>query len=87
MNRNNNAVPAQIKQHELFVGNLSYFFTEDDLYNLFSNFGGVYTLRIKRNDKGTRSLQFGFVCMNALEEAEAARRALDGVMIMGRVMK
>jgi hypothetical protein len=25
--------------------------------------------------------------MNALEEAEAARRALDGVMIMGRVMK
>lgn len=84
MHRN---IALQSRQNELFVGNLSYFCTEADLYNLFANFGVVQTLRIKHNDKGTRSLQFGFVCLSNLSEAEEARRVLNGAMVMGRNIK
>ncbi len=77
----------QNRQNELFVGNLSYFCSEAHLYDLFSPFGIIQTLRIKQNDKGTRPLQFGFVLFSTLSEAEDARRTMDGAMIMGRTMK
>ena len=42
--------------NELFVGDLSYFCGEEQLYDLFGQFGGILDVRIKRSDaKGKRA--------------------------------
>lgn len=70
----------------LFVGDLSYFCGEEDLCNLFAQFGPILTVRVRRGVTG-ESLMHGFI---ALESAEAAQRAisqLDGIEYMGRNMR
>ena len=66
---------------KLYVGNISYDSTGDDLKTLFAAHGGVKeAIVIER--KG-----FGFVTMNSPEEAEKAKTALDGKEFMGRTIK
>lgn len=74
--------------NELFVGNLSFFCTEKDLEYLFTPFGPVSNIRIKRNEKnGRRSLMYGFVCMETLEAAKKASEQLHQKLFMGRHVK
>ena len=76
--------------NELFVGDLSYFCTEKDLANLFGKYGGVLATRIKRPDgssPNSRSLMYGFVCMETLEGAYAAARSLHRSLFMGRFIR
>ena len=74
--------------NELFVGNLSFFCTEKDLDYLFSPFGKVANIRIKRNEKnGRRSLMYGFVCMDTFEGAVKASEQLHQKLFMGRNVK
>ncbi|MBP2145857.1 RNA recognition motif-containing protein [Methanofollis sp. W23] len=65
----------------LYVGNLTYSVTEDQLEELFANYGGVKSVRII-GDKG-----FGFVEMDSIEEAEAAQEALNETEFVGRTMR
>ncbi len=66
---------------KLYVGNISYDATGDDLKELFSAHGGVKeAIVIER--KG-----FGFVTMNSPEEAEKAKIGLDGKDFQGRTIK
>lgn len=70
----------------LFIGDLSYFCTEDDLCTLFAPYGRILTVRVRRGVTG-ESLMHGFI---ALETAEAAQRAimdLDTCEFMGRNMR
>lgn len=67
----------------LFLGDLSYFCTEEDLCALFAPYGPILTVRVRRGVTG-ESLMHGFI---ALDSPDAARRAitdLDGVEFMGR---
>jgi RNA recognition motif-containing protein len=66
---------------KLFVGNLSYSVTDEQLKQLFAAHGTVIDIRII-GDKG-----FGFVEMSSQSEAENAKNALDGFNLDGRNMR
>ncbi len=66
---------------KLYVGNLSYSVTEEQLNKLFSDYGQVVQVNVIEG-KG-----FGFVEMSEQSEAEKAREALNGSDFLGRSLK
>jgi len=68
----------------IFVGNLTWTTTEDDLTQLFEPFGTVSQARIATDRETGRSRGFGFVEMPNDAEAEAAIEELHGATIGGR---
>jgi len=67
----------------IYVGNIPYKATEDDLGNLFAEFGDVSSVKIIQDKFTGRSKGFGFVEMS--DEAGAnAIESLDGYEHMGR---
>jgi RNA recognition motif-containing protein len=68
----------------IYVGNLSWSMTDDDLMNLFSQFGAVSSAKILKDKMNGRSKGFGFVEMNDAEEAKAAISNLNETEIQGR---
>lgn len=71
---------------KLYVGNLSYRTTEDQLANLFSQAGEVVSSVIIKDRTTYESRGFGFVEMGTAEEAEAAIAQLNGYTLDGRVI-
>lgn len=72
---------------EIYVGNLSYDLSEDQLRKEFEAFGTVNSARLIMNKFTGKSKGFGFVHMPNREEAEKACAALNGKEILGRNMK
>ncbi len=72
---------------EIYVGNLSYDMTEDQLRKEFEAFGKVNSARLILNKFNGKSKGFGFVQMPNRAEAEKACEALNDKEIMGRKMK
>ena len=72
---------------EIYVGNLSYDMTEDQLRKEFEAFGTVNSARLIVNKFNGKSKGFGFVHMPNREEAEKACAALNDKEILGRRMK
>lgn len=66
---------------KLYVGNLSYSVTNEQLEELFANYGEVKQVNIIEG-KG-----FGFVEMSTPSEAEKAKETLDGSEFEGRTIK
>lgn len=71
----------------LFLGDLPIFCTEEDLYQLFSRFGDLYEVRLKRDQITNRSLSYGFIKFVTPISAEMARDQLDGHILHGRAIK
>lgn len=71
----------------IFVGNLSYNTTEDDLRAAFEQYGRVDSSRIIVDRETQRSRGFGFVEMSNHAEGEAALRGLEGYRLDGRPLK
>ena len=71
----------------IYVGNLSYDATDDDLREAFESYGTVDTANVIRDHYSGRSRGFGFVEMPDQAEAEAAIAGLDGQEIVGRAVK
>jgi RNA recognition motif-containing protein len=71
---------------EIFVGNLSFDITEEDLQQTFESFGVVSRLKIITDRDTGRSRGFAFVTMDSAEEAKAAIEDLDGKDNMGRAL-
>ena len=69
----------------IFVGNLDFNTTEDDLRQLFSPYGAVDRVSIMTDRDTGRSRGFGFVEMANTEEGEAAIAALNGINLEGGV--
>lgn len=70
----------------IYVGNIPYKSTEDDLGNLFAEFGDVTSVKIIQDKFTGRSKGFGFVEMS--DEAGAnAVASLDGFEHMGRNLR
>lgn len=68
----------------IYVGNLAYSTTEDDLRRLFEAYGRVESANVI-TDRGTgQSKGFGFVEMPTATEAKAAIQALNGKSFMER---
>ncbi len=71
----------------LFVGNLSWTMTDEDLRSAFAAHGEVVSAKIIMDRDTGRSKGFGFVEMPDQSAAEAAIRALDGVDMKGREIR
>ena len=71
----------------IYVGNLSYRMTDDDLEKLFSSFGSVSASKIVIDRETGRSKGFGFVEMPNQGEGDEAIRQLDGKEVEGRNIK
>lgn len=72
---------------EIYVGNLSYDMTEDQLRREFEAFGKVGSIRLVMNRYTGKSKGFGFVQMPVRAEAEKACAAMNDKEIMGRRIK
>ncbi len=68
----------------IYVGNLSYSVTSDDLRKAFEAFGEVSTANVVTDKFTNQSKGFGFVEMSNKAEGEAAIKALDGADLKGR---
>ncbi|MFN6567799.1 RNA-binding protein [Dendronalium sp. ChiSLP03b] len=71
----------------IYVGNLSYNVTQEELTQVFSEYGTVTRVQLPTDRETGRVRGFGFVEMESSAAEDAAIQALDGAEWMGRVMK
>ena len=71
----------------IYVGNLSYNMTENELRELFAGFGEVSSVNLISDKYTGQSKGFGFVEMPKQAEAEEAIKALNESAIQGRNIK
>ncbi len=69
---------------KIYVGNLSYAVTEEELRQDFEAFGQVTSVSVIKDKFSGQSKGFGFVEMTSDEEAKAAITALNGKEMKGR---
>ena len=70
----------------IFVGNLSYQTTQEDLLNAFSQFGNVERVSIVTDRDTGQARGFAFVEMSNAQEAQAAIAQLNGTELGGRAL-
>lgn len=71
---------------KLYVGNLSYDTTENDLHDTFAQFGTVTESNLMMDKMTGRPRGFAFVTMSTKEEAQAAIDGLNGRELHGRAL-
>ncbi len=71
---------------KLYVGNLSFETTENDLQDLFEQHGKVAEVALMMDRMTGKSRGFAFVTMNDATEANAAMAALNGKEVNGRTL-
>jgi cold-inducible RNA-binding protein len=72
--------------NKLFVGNLSFNITENDLQDAFAAHGTVTETNLMMDRMTNRPRGFGFVTMSTAEEAQNAINALNGKEMDGRAL-
>ena len=71
---------------KIYVGNLSFRTTQQELEDLFTNYGNVQEAAVVTDRETGRSRGFGFVTMPEDGEASAAIEALNGTEVEGRTL-
>ena len=71
----------------IYVGNLSFKVSDQELMEVFKQFGDVTSAKVIKDRETGRSKGFGFVEMENDSEAQAAINKLDGTEINGRTVK
>ena len=71
----------------IYVGNLSYKATEEDVKKAFEDYGEVSSVKIITDHETGKSKGFAFVEMTDDDEASKAISALEGSEILGREIK
>ncbi len=71
----------------IYVGNLSYKVTQEDIETAFADYGTVKRVQLPVDRETGRIRGFGFVEMSSDSEEQAAIEALDGSNWMGRDLK
>ena len=71
---------------KLYVGNLSYDTTENDLNDAFATFGTVAEANLVMDRETNRPRGFGFVTLSSAEEAQEAIEGLNGKDLHGRAL-
>ncbi len=71
----------------IYVGNLSYGMSEDELREAFAAYGDVASVKILTDRETGRSRGFGFVEMPNQSEGEAAITQLNGKDVGGRSLR
>ncbi|RKD86149.1 RNA recognition motif domain-containing protein [Mangrovibacterium diazotrophicum] len=70
----------------IFVGNLNYNITEDDLREIFEEYGELSSVKLISDKFTGKSKGFGFVEMADADEAKKAIEELNGAEVEGRTM-
>lgn len=70
----------------IYVGNLPFSATEDEVRNLFSQFGAVHTVKLISDRETGRPRGFGFVGMDD-DDAEVAIQRVNGTEMGGRTLR
>lgn len=71
----------------IYVGNLNYEVTKEDLTTVFEEYGTVSRVSLPSDRETGRPRGFGFVEMSSEEEETAAIESLDGAEWMGRELR
>ncbi len=71
----------------IYIGNLSFRATEDDVRAVFEDYGSVKTVKLPTDRETGRMRGFGFVEMESDDEETAAIEALDEAEWMGRSLR
>ena len=71
----------------IYVGNLSFEVTEEDLRQAFNPFGQISSVRVITDRDTGRSKGFGFIEMPDNAEAQSAISGLNGKELKGRTIK
>ncbi|MBX2865938.1 MAG: RNA-binding protein [Leptolyngbyaceae cyanobacterium MAG.088] len=71
----------------IYVGNLSYDATRDDINAVFAEYGAVQRVHLPTDRETGRPRGFAFVEMSSEDEEAAAIEALDGAEWMGRDLR
>lgn len=69
---------------KIYVGNMSYSVTEEDLKQAFEAFGEVASVSIIKDKMSGQSKGFGFVEMGSAEQGQAAISGMNGKELKGR---
>ncbi|HEY9788880.1 MAG TPA: RNA-binding protein [Candidatus Obscuribacterales bacterium] len=72
--------------NKLFIGNLAYSVTEEELRTMFAAYGQVTSCNVAKDRDTGRPRGFAFVEMQSQAEAEAAIKGLNGQDVAGRQM-
>ncbi len=79
-------IMSQESNKKLYVGSLPYHTTEEELKNLFGQFGPVSSSRIITDKFTGQSKGFGFVEMENADDAQKAIEAVNGAQLGGRTL-
>ena len=71
---------------KMYVGNIPYNASEEDLRELFSEYGEIESLKIMKDQFTDRSKGFGFIEMASEEDAKKAIAALNGKDFKGKLL-
>ena len=71
----------------IYVGNLSFDATQEDINEVFKEYGTVKSVKVPTDRETGRVRGFAFVEMGAESEEQSAIDALDGAEWMGRTLK
>ncbi len=74
------------QNQKLYVGNLNFDATEDQVRELFSGFGDVQEVKIVMDRFSGRSRGFAFVRMGTSDEANKAKDSLNGQPFQGKAL-
>ena len=72
---------------DIYVGNLSYDASEDDVREAFSAFGNVESVKLIMDRETGRPRGFAFVTMPEADEANSAIESLNGSELLGRELR
>ena len=72
---------------KLYVGNLSFSVTDDELHQAFASFGNISSARVVMDRMSGRSKGFGFVELEDDQSADEAISKMDGQTIGGRPVR
>jgi len=84
--RHRDTITPEESVMNIFVGNLAFTTTEEELALLFHPYGVVASVLIVQNRATGRSRGFGFVEMPDASEAQAALASLHGATLGGRAL-
>lgn len=77
---------TNMSDSKLFVGNLPFDTTENDLFTTFGRHGTVVEAKLMNDRESGRPRGFAFVTMSTLNEAQSAIGALNGHNVQGRAL-
>lgn len=71
---------------KLYVGNLNYEITSEELKNIFEPYGKILSAKVVNNPETKRSRGYGFVEFSLEEDAQKATTELNGRSVEGRTL-